>query len=283
MKIFVSGSTGLIGSHFVHLALEKGYKVYALRRTIDSKPRVKWEKYPIWITKQMDDLDINDFKGIDIFVHLAAHSMIPPYDSYVNCLYWNLFAPLKACSEAMRAGVNNFLIAGSCFEYGKTGEDLDFIPTDAELKPKNTYAASKAMSSIAFKHFSTLNNVPVTYLRIFQVYGEGEAEFRLWPSLRKAALSGIDFPMTKGEQIRDFIEVSEVAQCFLKEAEQMVKGKKSEPSFTVKNIGSGNPQSILEFSKYWWSKWEAKGQLKVGVLPYREGEVMRYVPKINEK
>lgn len=280
MKIFVTGSTGLIGSHFVRLALEKGHEVYALRRTIDSKPRVTWDKYPIWITKKMDDLDMNDFKGIDVFVHLAAHSMIPPYDSYENCLYWNLFAPLKACSEALRADVKTFLIAGSCFEYGKTGEELDFIPIDAELKPTNTYAASKAMSSIAFKHFSTLNNIPVTYLRIFQVYGEGEAESRLWPSLRKAAFSGKDFPMTKGEQVRDFIEVSEVAKYFLNEAERMVNEKDIKPSYIVKNIGSGSPQSILEFSKYWWNKWQAKGHLQVGVLPYREGEVMRYVPKI---
>ena len=98
--------------------------------------------------------------------------------------------------------------------------------------------------------------------------------------MEKAALSGDDFPMTKGEQVRDFMEVSEVAKCFLNEAEQLVNSKKKESQFLVKNLGSGYPQSILEFSQHWWSKWQAKGKLLVGALPYREGEVMRYVPKI---
>jgi len=280
MNIFVTGSTGLVGSHFVRLALENGHNVYALRRTLDSQPRISLKKHPNWITKRLDQLDSNDFKGIDIFIHLAAHSMTPPYDTYQNCLYWNLYAPINACCEAVNMGINNFLVAGSCFEYGKTGEEVDFIPTQAELKPTNTYASSKALSSSAFEQFSTLHKVAVTYLRIFHVYGEGEAETRLWPSLEKAALSGDDFPMTKGEQVRDFMEVSEVAKCFLNEAEQLVNSKKKESQFLVKNLGSGYPQSILEFSQHWWSKWQAKGKLLVGALPYREGEVMRYVPKI---
>jgi nucleoside-diphosphate-sugar epimerase len=280
MKIFVTGATGLIGSHFVRLALEKGHFIYALRRTLDSQPRISWKKYPNWITKSMDELGSNDFKSIDVFVHLAAHSMTPPYESYANCLYWNLYAPLNACCQAVNSGIKNFLIAGSCFEYGKTGEEVDFIPTEAVLKPTNTYAASKALSSTAFEQFSSLNKVSVTYLRIFHVYGEGESETRLWPSLKKAALSGIDFPMTKGEQVRDFIEVSEVAKCLLKEAEHLVNSKKRDSLFVVKNLGSGKPQSILEFSQFWWNKWQAKGKLLIGALPYREGEVMRYVPKI---
>lgn len=277
MRIFVTGSTGLIGSHFINLALKNGHTVYALRRSQDTQPRIPLELTPIWITKRMDDLDSSDFEEIDIFVHLAAHSMSAPYDSYENCLYWNLFVPIKVCTEARKSGVNFFLIAGSCFEYGKSGDEFDFIPEDAELKPTNTYAISKALSSIAFKNFAVLNNVSVTYLRIFQVYGEGEVETRLWPSLRNAAISGKDFPMTKGEQIRDFIEVSEVAKYFLKEVEMIDAIENNATSFRVKNVGSGRPKSILEFSQYWWNRWGAKGKLLVGVIPYNSGEVMRYV------
>jgi nucleoside-diphosphate-sugar epimerase len=65
-----------------------------------------------------------------------------------------------------------------------------------------TYPASKAAASIAFTQWSIENQLKLKYLRIFQVFGEGEAESRLWPSLRKAALSGNDFDMTHGEQIR---------------------------------------------------------------------------------
>ena len=192
-------------------------------------------------------------------------------------MYWNLTAPLQLFNEAVKADVTKFIVAGSCFEYGLSGEEYEFIPVEAMLKPTLTYAASKAASSIAFYQFAVQHQIKFSYNRVFQVYGEGEAASRLWPSLKKAALSGEDFPMTAGEQIRDFIAVEEVAQFFVDSClnEDLIA---AHPEFY--NVGSGQPQSILEFSEYWWKKWQAKGRLLIGKIPYREGEVMRYVPKI---
>ena len=278
MKVFVTGATGFIGSHFLNiLAQSQTIEVVALRRNLDSQPRIPLLKKPIWITKALDQVEQADLKGVDVIVYLAAHSMYPPYDTLDNCLYWNLTAPLHLFNEAVKAGVSKFVVAGSCFEYGLSGEEFDFIPIEAMLKPTLTYAASKAASSIAFYQFAVQHQVQFSYHRIFQVFGEGEAETRLWPSLRKAALAGEDFPMTEGKQVRDFIAVEDVARYFVVACfkEDFVTGK---PEFY--NVGSGKPQSILEFSEYWWGKWNAKGKLLKGHISYREGEVMRYVPKV---
>jgi nucleoside-diphosphate-sugar epimerase len=280
MNIFLTGGTGFIGSHFLKTSLECGHSVTALKRSQKSSTKIILTEEPNWLIKSFDEVVESDFENVDVIVHLAAHSANVPYDSLLNCIKFNVEEPLKLFEKAVKAGVNNFIVAGSCFEYGRSGERYDFIPVDAPLEPTQTYPASKALSSIAFHQFAYQNQVNLNYMRIFQVYGEGEEENRLWPSLRKAALSGNDFPMTKGEQVRDFIEVSEVAECFLNEAERLVVEKDSKSPFVFKNIGSGNPWTILEFSKFWWNKWEAKGQLQVGLLPYREGEVMRYVPEI---
>jgi nucleoside-diphosphate-sugar epimerase len=278
MKVFVTGATGFIGSNFLNLlALDPKVEIVALRRNLYSQPRIPLVKEPYWITKPLDQVDHNDLEGVDVIVHLAAHSMYPPYDTLDNCMYWNLSAPLQLFNEAVKAAVTKFIVAGSCFEYGLSGEEYEFIPVETMLKPTLTYAASKAASSIAFYQFAVQHQIKFSYNRIFQVYGEGEAETRLWPSLKKAALSGEDFPMTKGEQIRDFIPVEDVAQFFVDAClnDDLVAGH---PKFY--NVGSGKPQSILEFSEYWWQKWQAKGRLQIGEVPYREGEVMRYVPKM---
>lgn len=278
MKVFVTGATGFIGSHFLNILTQKlDLEVVALRRNLDSQPRIPLVKEPFWIIKALDQVEQSDFEDVDVIVHLAAHSMYPPYDTLDKCLYWNLTAPLQLFNEAVKAGVNKFVVAGSCFEYGFSGEEFDFIPIDATLKPTLTYAASKAASSIAFYQFAVQHQVQFSYHRIFQVFGEGEAETRLWPSLKKAALAGEDFPMTAGEQIRDFIAVEDVAHYFLEAClkDNLIAGK---PEYY--NVGSGQPQSILEFSRYWWEKWQAKGKLLKGKIPYREGEVMRYVPKV---
>lgn len=107
--------------------------------------------------------------------------------------------------------MRRFVVAGSCFEYGQSGVRYEFIPPSAPLEPTLSYPASKAASSVAFYQFAVGHQIQLSYHRVFHVYGEGEAEARLWPSLRRAALLGNDLPMTLGAQVRDFVLVEDVA------------------------------------------------------------------------
>jgi len=50
----------------------------------------------------------------------------------------------------------------------------------------------------------------------------------------------------------------------------------------INNIGSGKPLSVHNFCSYWWKKWDAKGELIIGAVPYKKNEVMRYVPEIDK-
>lgn len=276
MKIFLTGGTGFIGSHFLFQALQQGHKIKALKRAPNSMPKIQLDTQPEWLEKNMEEVEVEDLKNCEVLVHLAAHSANVPYDTLGNCIKYNVLEPLTLFKKAKDAGIKKFVIAGTCFEYGTAGERYDYIPTHAPLEPTNTYSTSKAMASLAFQQFAIDTNVDLSIHRIFQVYGEGENLLRLWPSLKKAALSGEDFPMTKGEQIRDFISAPEVASHFLKSCsvENSIGDK------GVFNVGTGKPQSIFEFSNYWWKKWGAKGELLVDSIPYREGEVMRYVPEV---
>ena len=124
------------------------------------------------------------------------------------------------------------------------------------------------------------SNIKLVYLRVFSVFGEGQFEENLWPSIKKAALSGDDFPMTEGQQIRDFIHIDELTRKIISELDF----SSVQPGIPlVKNIGSGNPQTVLQFSKYWWQKFNATGKLLPGVIPYRKNEAMRIVPKLLSK
>jgi nucleoside-diphosphate-sugar epimerase len=130
-------------------------------------------------------------------------------------------------------------------------------------------------------------NLQLAVLRPFHVFGEGEGPDRLWPSLHKAALSGEDFPMTAGGQIRDFIPVEQVAQAFLRALDLPSEAFHFSPSTfasttpVVANIGTGRPQTILEFAEHWWKEWGATGKLLPGAIPCRPNEVMRYVPEVS--
>ena len=209
--------------------------------------------------------------------HLAAHSTNAPYDSLEKCIYWNVNASLKFLQGAYNAGIKHFIIAGTGFEYGLSGLKYDYIPTDAPLLPTMTYPASKAASSVIIHQWALENQVRLQYLRIFQVYGEGEDESRLYPSLKKAAKAGEDFPMTLAEQIRDFTPVGQVADQLLS-AIDFVDVKPGNPLY--KNIGTGRPTSLREFAENYWNILEASGKLLFGAKLYRKNEVMRFVPQI---
>ena len=175
MKLFITGATGFIGSHFVNAAHKAGYEIIALRRK-NSKPKIKLNKEPIWVEGLLDEDFSNYLLDCDVLVHFASHSAQPPYESLEDCIYWNLTATIKLCCQALKSGVGKFLIAGSCFEYGKSGDRFDFIPANAPLEPTSSYPASKAAASVALHSWTIENNVKLQILRIFQVYGEGEMD-----------------------------------------------------------------------------------------------------------
>ncbi len=274
MRILLTGGTGFIGSHFLNQALICGHSVLALRRSPESKPRIQIDREPDWLDRQLDEVTASEIDGYDVLVHLAAHSVQYPFDSLANCLHWNLMAVLALFEQARKAGIQRFIVAGSCFEYGKSGERYTEIPTDAPLEPTNSYAASKAAASIALLQWAEEQKLSLEILRVFHVFGEGEPETRFWPSLRRAALAEEDFPMTAGEQIRDFLPVEEVAETILNRA-TWVDDQYFKPN--VYNLTSGKACSIRSFAEHWWQFWGASGQLLPGKVPYRDGEVMRYV------
>ena len=124
------------------------------------------------------------------------------------CLNYNLIQVLDLFEKARLAGISHFLVAGSCFEYGTSGERYDFIPTHAPLEPTNSYAVSKAAASIALNQWANEHSLGLEILRIFHLFGEGESCSRFWSSLKLSALTGQDFPMSLGQQIRDFVQVN---------------------------------------------------------------------------
>ena len=276
MKIFLTGGTGFIGSHVLKQLLASDIEVIAHRRKESSNPNILISDSINWLTKPISEIDVSDFQGVEVLLHLASHSVQYPFDSLENNILFNVIEPLGMFEKAYQAGVTKYVVAGSCFEYGLSGERYEYIPTEAPLEPTNDYATSKAMSFLAFRQFALNKKVSLSYQRIFHAFGEGQPDNRLWPSIKNAALDGKDLELTPGEQIRDFVPVEEVAKKLIRASAAI---KVLDRVILVENIGSGSPQSISEFAKYWWTHWKARGRLRLGALPYRDYEVMRFVPE----
>lgn len=278
MNILITGGTGFIGSHLLHLLGSTTHNVIAVRRR-DSRPCIDIGVEPLWLEKSMDQICPSDFTGIDVFVHLASVGVSPKAATWHELFYWNVTVMLDLMEKAHLAGVKRFVLTGSFAEYGLSADKYDFIPPDAPLLPTSPYAASKAAGFIAANAFAIERRIELCYLRIFSAYGEGQYINNFWPSLRAAALGGDDFLMTPGEQIRDFIPVEDVAKAILRSIE--APNFEATGRLLVTNIGSGNPISMREFAERLWVEWQAKGKIIVGAKQYRPNEPMRYVPLVD--
>lgn len=291
MRIFVTGSTGFIGSHFLRAALDAGHEVIALRYPgsqsvipIPESDRVTWIDGDL--NSFLTDLSVCQRFSISAsppaLVHLAAYGVSPQPCTWKKAFEINVTDSLSLIERAIDRGISRVILCGTCMEYGTSAERYEFIPSDAPLEPVGPYATSKAALSMAATALCTERGTPLSILRLFTVYGEGQHPSNLWPSLRKAALAGENFPMSPGEQVRDFVPVEQVAQAFLHALDVSTFHFPPSAFPKVANVGTGHPQTILAFAHHWWKEWEAKGKLLPGALPYRENEVMRYVPEISE-
>ena len=276
MKLFVTGGTGFVGTHFLQQALAAGHEVIAQRRP-GSRPRLHLTREPFWVDRALDQSFEAELVGCDAIVNLASHTPNPPYAPLDECLYWNVYASTKLIQQAAAQGVKDVLVAGTCFEYGVAADGQDFVHPATEMRPSLSYPISKAAATTACLGLARHLGLRLQVLRIFQVYGEGESPARFWPSLRIAALNGQDFAMSAGIQIRDFINVSEVATQLVS-ALDFSSVELGRP--ILRNIGTGRGRSLLEFASGWWEEWGATGKLITGQIILRPGELSRLVADI---
>lgn len=227
----------------------------------------------------MDKVEASDLTGCDALIHLAAVGVSPQKATWEEMVYWNVAATMRLLEQAATAGIKRVVLAGTFAEYGRAADRYVKVPHDAPLLPTYGYAASKAAAFVASHAYAVEKQLEYCYLRIFSAYGEGQYEGNFWPALRKAALAGEDFEMTSGEQIRDYVPVEAVAHAFIRAVERadVLPGVPF-----IQNVGTGQPISMKQFASQWWERFGASGELKVGALPYRLGEVMRFVPEVTE-
>lgn len=280
MRLFVTGATGFIGHHFVSAALAAGHSVSAHCRPGSRSRRdaATVHNSLTWVESELDEVPSLALERIDALVHFAAHGVNPKDSDWNQCFKVNVASSLSLWVKAADSGVRRLVVSGSCFEYGQAAERYDFVPADAPLEPTGAYHSSKAAASMAAYGLAVDRKLELAILRPFHVFGEGEHPDRLWPSLKRAALAGENYPMTLGEQVRDFVPVEQVADAFVRALDLPLSSSRSP---LVANIGTGRPQTLLAFAELWWAKWGATGKLLPGTIPYRENEVMRYVPSVD--
>ena len=219
MKILVTGGAGFIGSHVARLLLAAGHSVTIL----DNLESGHKEAIPKEVKLVIGDINNQSkckeaLKGIDTVIHMAGLIIVPESVSdpikYCNN---NVVGTVNFLESMRKAGVKKIIFSSSACVYG-TPEKLP-IKEDAPLHPDNPYGASKASIEAFLQSYNAVFGFDTIILRYFNPYGPGERhqpETHAIPNFIKAALAKKPIPLYwKGEQVRDFIYVDDLAQTHI--------------------------------------------------------------------
>ena len=265
MKIVVTGATGFIGRHVINSLLSDGYSV-----TVICRDRSKLNFFNWCNNVQVIEYDINTPLSNEIrdkivdndkLVHLAW-SNLPNYNQsfHIENQFYNQFDFLN---KLIKSGMKDITISGTCFEYGMLNGCLkESIVSD----PQNFYSISKDTLRKSLFQLIPEYSCVIKWVRLFYLYGEGQASNSLIPQLKLAIESGEnEFKMSKGDQIRDFLNVTEAASNIKKICINVNKS-------SIINCCSGKPISVRNFVENYIEENNLKIKLNLGYYEYSKNE-----------
>jgi dTDP-6-deoxy-L-talose 4-dehydrogenase (NAD+) len=237
MKIAITGATGFIGQHVRKQLKESTHEILLVTR--DAKkitPLGRNERVLIADISEARDDWYQYLDSPDALLHLAWGGL----PNYLDNYHLDVELPLqvKFLTNLVSNGLSKLVVTGTCYEYGIASGALTEIEDTTPVTP---YGIAKDRLRRLLSDLKSKADFELTWARIFYTYGTGQSELSIYSQLTFAVANGdAEFKIGSGTQILDFISVERVAEIL-----NFLVTKNS--NIGIVNVGSGNPQSVLQF------------------------------------
>jgi nucleoside-diphosphate-sugar epimerase len=268
MKLAVTGASGFLGGHVLE-ALRQRAGVQLVTAALAPLPVGRIHPGARHVCFDLGTVDpAQAFEQLgqpDVLIHLAW-SGLPNYKS-AHHIEQQLPQQYAFLSGLVRAGLRSVTCTGTCFEYGmQSGQLSEELPT----QPANPYGIAKDALHRRLQLLRTEPPFALNWARLFYMYGAGQPATSLFSQFMAAGLRGEpSFAMSGGEQLRDFLPVTRVAELIVALALDA-------PGAGTVNICSGRPIAVRSLVEEWRRERGWQIALDLGRYPYPDYEPMAF-------
>jgi UDP-glucose 4-epimerase len=218
-RALVTGGAGFIGSHIVEKLLQRGIETIVLDDLSVGKPENLPEGAEL-ITGDVCDRSMvqKTLSGVDVVFHQAARvSIRDSFRGFVEDAHTNVLGTVNLLKCVEGSGVKKFIYASSMAAYG----DARHLPIDEKhpLEPTSPYGVSKLASEKYILCFCKHLGIHPVILRYFNTYGPRQTHSPYVGVITifiQKLFRNENLPIFgDGEQVRDFINVDDVATANL--------------------------------------------------------------------
>jgi len=223
--VVVTGASAFIGRQVVEALGDAPFEVIAVCRRPPEPPEhigkpVRWQQ-----------LDLMDASAVTRFFSTSK-------PTHLMHLAWCAGSPTYRSDPANRAWARASASLARDF-YDNGGQRAVFAGTSVEYQAPETrslYAQSKIAAAAAMSAHAGSRGRRFAWGRIFLPYGPHDAPHRLVPSVIDALLADRTAHCSPGEQLRDFVHVSDVASALV----TLLRSERDGPV----DVGMGNGSTI---------------------------------------
>lgn len=219
--VVITGASGFIGHALHRRLLSDGLAVHAHQRADgDVALQATWDAMP----------------PAKIVVHLAGRSYVPDsWNDGPGFLRSNVIGTEQAMDYCRKHGARMVFI--SAYVYG-IPESLPIAESHA-VHPNNPYALTKHLAEQVCQFYGDVHRIPVTILRLFNVFGPGQRDSFLIPSILAQIRSGKEIRVLDLKPRRDYIYIADVLEA-------ICQAMRLQSGMLVLNIGSGRSLAVRE-------------------------------------
>jgi nucleoside-diphosphate-sugar epimerase len=263
-RLLVTGASGFIGRHVLPLLAHDDWELHATSRTGRSVPGVRTTWHAVDLRSPADAVTSIESIRPTHLLHLAWNTEHDRYWTAADNDEW-ADATIALAQAFAACGGHRFVGVGTCAEYDWTALDGPCAEDATPLAPHTPYGRAKLRAWRGVEQAcSGVPEISAAWGRLFFVYGPGEDDRRLIPSVVRALGRGERPRVTAGTQRRDFLHVSDAARAFA----TLLRSRVAGPI----NVASGEAIRVRDIVELLCRLAGRPGVAEFGALPLQPGE-----------